>query len=83
MGEAFASATPATIQAKIMGTGDLLQVDVFRNGEVVQTLKPERADFEFAYTDPVTASGEVYYYVRVIQKSGDMAWGSPIWVKYP
>jgi hypothetical protein len=29
---------------------------------------------------PDAQPGENYYYVRVIQKDGQMAWSSPIWV---
>jgi hypothetical protein len=36
----------------------------------------------FAYTDADTKSGEAYYYVRVQQQNGQIAWSSPIWVKY-
>ena len=27
-------------------------------------------------------SGESYYYVRVLQEDGEIAWGSPAWVTY-
>jgi hypothetical protein len=34
------------------------------------------------YTDAAPRPGENYYYVRVIQMDRNMAWSSPIWVKY-
>ncbi len=83
MGEIFASSTPVRIQAKIFGTGEIQQVDIMKDGTIVQTYKPGTADFNFEYQDPQPKKGESYYYVRVIQKSGDMAWGSPVWVTYP
>jgi hypothetical protein len=27
-------------------------------------------------------AGEDWYYVRVEQKNGELAWSSPIWVRY-
>lgn len=83
MGEAFASTAPVRIRAHIVGTGEILQVDVIRNGSVAQTYRPEGSTFALDYTEAGPSDGEVNYYVRVIQKSGDMAWASPVWVMYP
>ncbi len=40
------------------------------------------AELEFQYADQDQAPGESYYYLRVAQKDGEMAWGSPVWVNY-
>ena len=37
-------------------------------------------DVEFEYTDTESAEEGDYYYVRVTQLDGGMAWSSPIWV---
>ncbi|MBM3801464.1 MAG: DUF3604 domain-containing protein [Acidimicrobiia bacterium] len=83
MGEAFVSRTPVTIKAKILGTGKIRQIDVIKNREFVYTIQPDQAETEFTFTDSKVSSGESYYYVRVIQADGEMAWGSPVWVTYP
>jgi hypothetical protein len=83
MGEIFASARPVRVRAKILGTGDLLQVDVVKDGRIVHTVKPGGADCDLDYTDADPKPGESYLYVRAIQKDGNMAWGSPAWVTYP
>ena len=36
-------------------------------------------DVEFDYQDKAPVAG--YYYVRVIQMDGNLAWSSPIWIK--
>jgi hypothetical protein len=41
------------------------------------------ADVHFEYADEAPPAGEAYYYVRLIQSDGEMAWGSPAWVLYP
>ncbi len=68
----------------VLGTGPLTRVEVLRNGEVVHTAKPEKNESEarFHWDDPSPHKGEKasYYYVRVEQKDGGMAWASPIWV---
>jgi hypothetical protein len=68
-----------------LGTGPIDRVDVLRDGEVVYSERPgpDAAEARFHWEDPVPPKGEKvsYYYVRVAQKDGQMAWGSPIWVR--
>ena len=83
MGEAFSSETPLRIQARIHGTDVIQQIDVIKNNEFVKTLRPNKVNVTFEVTDDHMTPGESYYYVRVLQRDGDMAWGSPVWVRYP
>lgn len=75
------------------GTEDLVWVQIIRNGEVLQEYKPEGYAFEFTYDDLTPLDKVVidakdknppfaYYYLRVMQVDGHMAWSSPIWVDY-
>lgn len=81
MGEEFASAGPVTVKTHVVGTSQIRQIDLFRNGKVINTVTPATARCDTAYTDTEPRVGVQYYYVRVIQKNGDMAWGSPAWVR--
>jgi len=38
-------------------------------------------DTEFSYTDMNPTSGDNYYYVRISQVDGNLAWSTPVWVK--
>ncbi len=38
---------------------------------------------QLQWEDPVKEGARDYYYVRVFQKNGQMAWSSPIWVMQP
>jgi hypothetical protein len=42
---------------------------------------------DFEHTEPMEALGAApsvgYYYVRVIQEGGGVAWSSPTWVRLP
>ena len=82
MGEQFASEVPIRIKVRIVGTDRIERVDLIRNNEIIYTISPRQPEtaFEFAETDPLP--GESYYYLRVMQKDGEMAWGSPAWVTY-
>jgi hypothetical protein len=66
----------------VLGTGPLERVDLIKNGAVVHTEQPQGSDLRFQWEDPVPEkSGQAdYYYVRVLQRDGQMAWASPIWV---
>ena len=55
---------------------------LIRDNRVVYTRKPgrSRVDFSFLETDP--EPGTHFYYVRLQQADGHVAWSSPIWVTY-
>jgi hypothetical protein len=86
-GDAFSSKEAPKFSVRIEGTGDIAAVAVIRNNKYVYSLKPKKtATVEFTYEDSKLAPGESYhyesyYYVRMEQADGQMAWSSPIWVK--
>ena len=79
------------IHCTVAGTKKLKTIEIIRNGKVIETFQPDGYVHEFAYDDlsplnKVTISNKdkkppfVYYYIRVTQEDGHMAWSSPIWV---
>ncbi len=77
----------------VAGTSKLQIVEIIRNGKVIKTFEPEQYFLEFVYDDMIPLEKVViptkdkkpsfaYYYLRVIQEDGHMAWSSPIWVDY-
>lgn len=77
----------------VAGTTKLKRVELIRNGKVIKTFEPNAYFLDFAYDDltpldKVCLDAKdkkppfVYYYLRVIQEDGHMAWSSPIWVDY-
>jgi len=75
------------------GTKEIEEILLLRNGQPLHVFKPKAPHFEFIYDDTeplskilLTSPGEkppfVYYYIRVLQKDGHIAWGSPIWIDY-
>lgn len=82
MGDIFDSSKPVEINAKIIGTDEILQVDIVKDGKIVKTYQPNKDMFNLAFKDPSRSQKQSYFYVRVIQKNGEMAWGSPAWVNY-
>jgi hypothetical protein len=77
----------------VAGTAPIKEILFIRNGKAFHTIHPKQAHHEFAFDDSeplskilLTPSNEkppfVYYYVRVIQEDGHMAWSSPIWIDH-
>jgi hypothetical protein len=84
MGDEVATDQPA-LDVVALGTGPIDRIDIIRNGEPIHTVRPAKdaEESRFHWQDPNPLKGEknVYYYVRVLQKNKQMAWGSPIWVR--
>ena len=75
----------------VAGTAALKKVELIRNGEVIKIFKSENTWIDFTYDDmdeltnislkdPSTKELFSFYYIRVTQSDGHMAWSSPIWV---
>ncbi len=70
------------LSAKIVGTAPLKKVVVVRDNEYIYSNEPAGETFDLRYRENALKPGQHYYYVRVEQKDGNVAWSSPIWVKY-
>ncbi|MDP8214974.1 MAG: CehA/McbA family metallohydrolase [Candidatus Euphemobacter frigidus] len=71
-------AIPVGIRA--VGCDEIDRVEVIRNGEVVFSEKGEGVFARYLLQDASAPAGTSWYYVKVIQKDGQMAWSSPVWV---
>ncbi|MBV9123305.1 MAG: hypothetical protein JO112_08110 [Planctomycetes bacterium] len=84
MGDEVHTAEPR-LDVVVLGTGPIDRVEVLRNGAVLHTESPkkdtEEVRFSWEDREPVQREKASYYYVRVLQKDGQMAWASPIWVQ--
>jgi hypothetical protein len=82
MGDAFSASTVSHFQVKVFGTDTLQRVEIIKNGKFVFTTSPNAKNAEFTYIDNEPSTGESWYYVRATQMDRNLAWSSPIWVKY-
>jgi hypothetical protein len=80
MGDIVKSAGPPKLAVRIEGTAPIKTIDVIKNNTYIHQLKPNQQIAKFEYVDNASAPGESYYYVRVEQTDGQLAWSSPIWV---
>lgn len=61
------------------GTCRITNVELVRDGEVLDSLAGTSQIEHFTFADKADAD-EHYYYVRVTQADGEKAWSSPVWV---
>jgi hypothetical protein len=76
------------------GQARIVTLEVVRNNEVVHRARPESHDASVTWTDQEPFEDFAlrpksrrppfaFYYVRVLQDDGEMAWASPIWITAP
>jgi hypothetical protein len=80
MGDAIESAENPKLEVRVLGTAPIAEIDVIKNNQYVHKVEPKTPEASFEYVDAVATAGESYYYVRVRQTDGQLAWSSPVWV---
>ncbi len=76
------------------GTTPITEIAIIRNGQPLHLFHPNTNHFEFIFDDseplskvllssPDERPAFTYYYIRVVQEDGHIAWGSPIWIDNP
>ncbi len=71
-----------TLKVRVQGTDKIARIEVIKNNTFVHTVRPEASQAAFEFRDTSVKPGESYYYIRVEQEAGQLAWSSPIWVNY-
>ncbi len=79
-GDIFSTSSIPTLKAVIRGTDNIKEVVVVRDNDYVHTVTGDGERMEIEYREQSLESGEHFYYVRVEQEDGNVAWSSPIWV---
>lgn len=80
MGSEITGDGPRQITARVVGTDQLLRVDVVRDNADWLTLTPGDDEMTLEATDEEPLGDGRFYYLRVTQADGEMAWASPVWV---
>ena len=79
-GDDFSTSATPTVKAVIRGTADIKEAVIVRDNKYVHARKGEGEAMEFEFREQSLEPGEHYYYVRVEQEDGNVAWASPVWV---
>ncbi len=82
MGEKIAArrGQPVVVTARVIAPNDIARVDLCRSNEFIYSKPVQGRVAEFTYRDVAPKDGVSYYYARVQQKDGELAWSSPVWV---
>jgi hypothetical protein len=82
MGDEFRTKAAPTFQVRVVGAKPLERVEILKDSEVLEMLRPGGQEYRGTWADPKPARGVHYYYVRVRQSDGELAWSSPMWVDH-
>ena len=82
MGEKIgpANGKPVKVEIRVRCPQDIDRVEVCRNNKFVYVSRPEQREAALTFLDTDPLNGFSYYYVRVLQKDGEIAWSSPVWL---
>jgi hypothetical protein len=81
MGDIITTSSRPKLLLKVIGTAPIKQIDVIKNNMYIHKVNPNQKEAALEYVDNSAAAGESYYYVRVEQTDGQLAWSSPIWTR--
>ncbi len=82
MGDEFKLSKGQPIHVKARATKPVRTVEIIKDNKVIYTTKPGKQDVDFQYSDNDIGSGKHFYYVRLQQDDGMLAWSSPFFVNY-
>jgi hypothetical protein len=83
MGDSFTTAKRPTLEIHVEGTAPIAKIHVLRDNKYVYSAEPKDNKATLRYTDMDAKQGKTsYYYVRVEQADGNLAWASPMWIAY-
>lgn len=83
MGDTFESGEKPKLEVVAQGTAPIAKVHVVRDNAYAFSTEPNRREVSLSYADDDALPGQShYYYVRIEQADGNLAWGSPMWITY-
>lgn len=83
MGDIFDVTAPPKFEIKVLGTAPIARISILRDGKNVHVTEPKQQETSLTFTDNEAPQGKTcYYYVRVEQSDGNLAWLSPMWITY-
>jgi len=67
------------VSAEVIGSDVIKEITIIKNGFDLYTTQGQGIENTVKYIDVSLAKEGEYYYLRVVQEDGEMAWSSPIW----
>ena len=83
MGDEFETAERPTLSIEAFGTAPIARLHIIRDNKYLDTSEPKEREVHRTFTDAEAQPGKTsYYYVRIEQEDGNLAWASPMWITY-
>jgi len=83
MGDQFDTSKRPELDIHVQGTAPIAKLHVIRDNKYVYSTEPKEREVNLKYVDMEAKPGKTsYYYVRLEQKDGNLAWASPLWITY-
>ena len=75
---------PLRIEAAVQGTDDIARIDLIESAAIVQSWRPLlKREWEMEWEgEAKEEESPLFYYLRLIQEDGEMAWTSPCFVSF-
>ena len=83
MGDEFQTEAALPVVVEARGTALIKRVDLLKDGEVIHSVEPGIAAGEWEFPNTRFDLKPHFYYVRLLQEDGMIAWSSPFFVNYP
>ena len=80
MGSELPAGTAPSFVCRVTGTCSIASMLIVKNGRAAVSFPVGTRDEVHCWTDPDPADGPNYYYLKAVQRDGEMAWSSPIWI---
>jgi hypothetical protein len=86
MGDIFTTRTAPTLTIDVQGTAPIAKMHVVRDNKYIYSVEAgddPTPNMKRTFTDTQAQPGKTsYYYVRIEQADGNLAWASPMWITY-
>jgi hypothetical protein len=83
MGDIFQTRDRPQLVIEAHGTKPIAKLHIVRDNKYIYSIEPNEPRVRRAFTDMDAPAGKTsYYYVRVEQDDGALAWASPMWITY-
>jgi hypothetical protein len=81
MGSTAKQAGKRLVEGRVCGTADIDMIQIIKNGTTCfEQAGRGEPDLTFRFVDNRKDCECDCYYARIVQKDGNMAWSSPVWV---
>ena len=71
------------LKFRVVGTDSIKKINIVRDNKDIYSIAPKSDTARLTFVDREKRSGVSFYYLRVTQEDGHIAWSSPIWVIRP